>query len=248
MLRLSLLIGCWLTAGLLSWAGPALANQEEDRLRSLFNYRWSLSRPVRAADDVVNVTIGLTHVEIGRPQRERMNLPTFLTVLRGWLNVQWTDHRLNWTDVPAAGDVRQVRVKLDSAKAWTPSIQVLNPFDKKPSLFPPVTECVVTRSGNILVTLPVQLELQCQYVDVPGAPQYVGYSGPNQVYDCPIKFGSTLTSLELVDFRPINESNFVDAEPLTSEAIWKVTVERREIKRDCCSKPFATLEAQIMLR
>ena len=238
MPRLSLLAGCWLTAaGLLIWAGPALANHAEQNVLWHVNKSWRLSRPVRTARDAVNVTIGLSDVTV---EDSAVIEPS--PIIRGRLMVKWTDHRLAWTDDSTAQDVRAVRVKLTSSIAWTPSIQVLNAFDNKPSLFPPVTECVVSRDGEVLAMVPVQFQVKCRRVHGPEAAQYVGSSGYDPAAVCSFTFGSVLTSMDLLDLRPMmNETNFA------SVRFGKVTAERKEISRDWCSTPFAALEVTLSL-
>ena len=242
MLRLLLLVGCWLAigsgSGPVPWRTPAL--NSDDRVRMRIEALWRRSRPVRRASDAVNVTLGLSDFNLADYQDMQYQ------TVSGWLMVKWIDYRLAWNDRATLADVHKVRVMLGSSRAWTPSIQVLNSGVKTSSLFPPVTECVVSRNGEVLAMLPVQFKVQCKMVFGSKTIQYVGSAEKRRAIICPITFGSLLTSLDLVNLQLMNGTSFSDTESSINFSSWKATAERKEVVRGCCSEPFVVLETLLV--
>ena len=238
MLRFLPLTGCWLAAGLFLLPSAVSATQDEDRVRTFIVGRpgGSLrSRLVPDASQTVNVTVGLMDIHVHTTEdRPAPSSVDARATVNAWLWVEWTDHRLNWSELPDMNSVRSVRIRMKTSSIWTPSIQVLDAIHKSPTVFPAVIEAVVKQAESVMVVVPVRFEVPLRF------------SGPSsrRPDTCLFTLGSVLTSMDLVDFNPSGSKFIADVTFLRDAK--EGTIRRREVTRGCCSERFAVLEFRVV--
>ena len=124
--------------------------------------------------------------------------------------------------------VPNVKVKMNTSNIWTPSIQVLDAIHKSLNVIPNVIEADLKQTGSVRIVVPVGFEVPFRLSD----------SSRKRPNTCLFTLGSVLTSKDLVNFRP-KGSKFTATYGLSAK---EGTVLRKEVTRECCSKPFAVVE------
>ena len=96
------------------------SKEEEKLIKNLFNGYNKQVRPIKEASDYLIVTLDLVLLQLINVYEKEQIMKTIV-----WINLKWTDYRLNWTRNESK--IESIRVSYE--RVWSPDIVLFNNAD-----------------------------------------------------------------------------------------------------------------------
>nr|AJP36493.1 nicotinic acetylcholine receptor alpha 7 [Leptinotarsa decemlineata] len=211
-----------------SWAGI----NEKKLLHKLLDHYNVLERPVANESDPLQLSFGLTLVQIIDVDEKNQLLTTNI-----WLKLEWNDMNLRWNSSEFGG-VKDLRIP--PHRLWKPDVLMYNSADEGfDGTYP--TNVVVRNNGSCLYVPPGIFKSTCK-IDITWFP-----------FDdqrCEMKFGSwTYDGLQL-DLQ-LQDDAGGDLSSFITNGEWDllgVPGKRNEIYYNCCPEPYIDITFVIIIR
>ncbi|CAG4964854.1 unnamed protein product [Colias eurytheme] len=224
--------GLLLLLGLL-WPMGVLGGYHEKRLlHHLLDHYNVLERPVVNESDPLQLSFGLTLMQIIDVDEKNQLLITNI-----WLKLEWNDMNLRW-NTSDFGGVKDLRVP--PHRLWKPDVLMYNSADEGfDSTYP--TNVVVRNNGSCLYVPPGIFKSTCK-IDITWFP-----------FDdqrCEMKFGSWTYDGYQLDLQLQDEAGG-DISSFVTNGEWEligVPGKRNEIYYNCCPEPYIDITFAVVIR
>ncbi|XP_070491861.1 neuronal acetylcholine receptor subunit alpha-7 [Chironomus tepperi] len=212
--------------------GTHAGSQEKRLLHSLLDSYNVLERPVQNESDPLQLSFGLTLMQIIDVDEKNQLLITNI-----WLKLEWNDMNLRWNSSDFGG-VKDLRIP--PHRIWKPDVLMYNSADEGfDGTYP--TNVVVRNNGSCLYVPPGIFKSTCK-IDITWFP-----------FDdqrCEMKFGSWTYDGFQLDVQLQDEAGG-DISSFITNGEWEllgVPGTRNEIYYNCCPEPYIDITFAILIR
>ncbi|XP_041364927.1 neuronal acetylcholine receptor subunit alpha-7-like [Gigantopelta aegis] len=187
--------------------------------------------PMANESSTVNVTLGLSLLQVMEVNMEEGFIDTFM-----WVDMRWTDRRFSW-HMTSFGGISSIQLPFD--RLWVPDVAVSNSIETRKTMD---VKAQVGYDGTILTVTPTRFRSTC-------TPPEEDDDDAEGDLVCHLKFISWMYNGFQVDLQTHSEQ--IDLSNYVLNRRWELMETR--IRRDvvyysCCPEPFPHVDVTIRLR